>query len=65
MFQGLNFCIHADATWGGYLITMLREPAGAGTRAERFLVKDNNDSRNVDLRSLISRTFRSIHVSLA
>ena len=23
MYSGLNFCLHADAAWGGYICTML------------------------------------------
>eukprot|EP00795_Rhopilema_esculentum_P016561 gene16561-7984_t len=41
--KGLNFWIHADAAWGGYLMTMLREPIDSGTKeSERSkIVKEN------------------------
>eukprot|EP00795_Rhopilema_esculentum_P016558 gene16558-7981_t len=58
--KGLNFWIHADAAWGGYLMTMLREPIDSGTKeSERSkIVKEN-----WDIISTIPRRTHSIPVS--
>lgn len=33
--KGLNFSIHADAAWGGYLLTMIREPSESKLNSRR------------------------------